>query len=312
MKQMEYFEQVQQAIGGTPLVRLARLEAQEGLCARVSAKLEMLNPGGSVKDRVARAMIDDAEARGVLQAGGTVIEPTSGNTGIGLALAGVPRGYRVVLTMPETMSAERRKTLAALGAQLVLTPGAEGMAGAIKRAEALQRETPGSFIPGQFSNPANPRAHYETTGPEIWQAANGQVDIFVAGVGTGGTISGTGRYLREKNAEVRLVAVEPAASPVLSGGVAGPHPLQGIGAGFVPQNLDVKLIDEVMPVTGEDAFAAARELATTEGVFAGISSGAALWAALRLARRGENAGKHIVALLPDTGDRYLSTALYGD
>jgi len=306
------YTSVEQLIGGTPLLELTHIEREDGLRARLLAKLEYLNPAGSAKDRVARAMIDDAEASGALKPGAAIIEPTSGNTGLGLAAVGVTRGYRVIIVMPDTMSAERRILMKAYGAELVLTEGAKGMAGAIEKAQELAREIPGSFIPGQFDNPANPRAHYETTGPEIWADAGGQVDVFVAGVGTGGTLTGAGRYLREKNPAVRIVAVEPARSPLLSGGQAGPHGLQGIGANFVPAVLDTSLYDEVIPVTDEDAFAMGRRLGRCEGVVAGISSGAALWAAAQLAKRPEYAGRTIVALLPDTGDRYLSTAMFAD
>ena len=306
------YTSVEQLIGGTPLLELTHIEREDGLRARLLAKLEYLNPAGSAKDRVARAMIDDAEASGALKPGAAIIEPTSGNTGLGLAAVGVTRGYRVIIVMPDTMSAERRILMKAYGAELVLTEGAKGMAGAIEKAQELAREIPGSFIPGQFDNPANPRAHYETTGPEIWADAGGQVDVFVAGVGTGGTLTGAGRYLREKNPAVRIVAVEPARSPLLSGGQAGPHGLQGIGANFVPAVLDTSLYDEVIPVTDEDAFAMGRRLGRCEGVVAGISSGAALWAAAQLAKRPEYAGRTIVALLPDTGDRYLSTELFAD
>ena len=306
------YTSVEQLIGGTPLLELTHIEREDGLRARLLAKLEYLNPAGSAKDRVARAMIDDAEASGALKPGAAIIEPTSGNTGLGLAAVGVTRGYRVIIVMPDTMSAERRILMKAYGAELVLTEGAKGMAGAIEKAQELAREIPGSFIPGQFDNPANPRAHYETTGPEIWADASGQVDVFVAGVGTGGTLTGAGRYLREKNPAVRIVAVEPARSPLLSGGQAGPHGLQGIGANFVPTVLDTSLYDEVIPVTDEDAFAMGRRLGRCEGVVAGISSGAALWAAAQLAKRPEYAGRTIVALLPDTGDRYLSTELFAD
>ena len=299
-----------QLIGGTPLLELSRLEREEGLEARILAKLEYFNPAGSAKDRVARAMIDDAEARGLLHPGSVIIEPTSGNTGIGLASVAAARGYRVVIVMPETMSMERRLLMKAYGAELVLTEGARGMEGAIAKAEELARETPGSFIPGQFVNPANPAAHRASTGPEIWEDTGGQVDIFVAGVGTGGTITGVGQYLKEQDPAVRVVAVEPADSPVLSEGRAGPHPLQGIGAGFVPEVLDTGVYDEVITVSGEDAYAAGRQVGRTEGVLVGVSSGAALWAAMTLARRPENRGKVIVALLPDAGDRYLSTPMF--
>lgn len=306
------YTSVEQLIGSTPLLELKRIEKAEGLNARLLAKLEYLNPAGSAKDRIARAMIDDAEARGALKPGATIIEPTSGNTGIGLAAVGVTRGYRVVIVMPETMSAERRMLMKAYGAELVLTEGAKGMSGAIEKAEELARSIPGSFIPGQFENPANPRAHYETTGPEIWRDTDGEVDVFVAGVGTGGTLTGTGRYLKERKPAVRVVAVEPARSPLLSGGKAGPHGLQGIGANFVPAALDTSVYDEVVTVMERDAYAMGRMIGRTEGVVVGISAGAALWAAVQLAKRPENAGKTIVALLPDTGDRYLSTELFAD
>ncbi|MCI8818992.1 MAG: cysteine synthase A, partial [Oscillibacter sp.] len=295
-----------QLTGHTPLLELVRLEKLLRLEARVLGKLEFFNPAGSVKDRVAKAMLDDAEARGLLKPGSVVIEPTSGNTGIGLASMAAARGYRAILVMPETMSPERRRILAAYGAELVLTPGAGGMEAAIRRAEALARETPGSFLPGQFSNPANPAAHRATTGPEIWEDTGGAVDVFVAGVGTGGTLTGVGSYLKERKPGVRVVAVEPAASAVLSGGSAGSHGLQGIGPGFVPQVLDPGVYDEVITVNDEDAFASVRQLGRTEGVLAGISSGAALWAAMQLARRPENRGRTIVTLFPDTGERYLS------
>ena len=301
-----------QLIGRTPLLELKRIEAAEGLKARILAKLEYLNPAGSVKDRAAKAMIDDAEARGVLKPGSVVIEPTSGNTGIGLACVAASRGYRVIITMPETMSVERRQLMKAYGAELVLTEGARGMRGAIDRAEELAREIPGSFIPGQFVNPANSAAHRSTTGPEIWTDTDGKVDFFVAGVGTGGTITGVGQYLKEQNPAVKVVAVEPEDSPVLSGGAAGAHPLQGLGAGFVPEVLDTAVYDEVISVSGEDAFAAGRLMGRREGILAGISSGAALHAAIELAKRPDNEGKTIVVLLPDTGDRYLSTPLFAD
>lgn len=297
-------------IGGTPLLELSNLERELGLEARVLAKLEYFNPAGSVKDRVARAMLDDAEERGLLKPGSAIIEPTSGNTGIGLCSVAAARGYRVIIVMPDSMSMERRRLMAAYGAELVLTPGSQGMSGAIARAEELAREIPGSFLPGQFVNPANPAAHMATTGPEIWEDTGGEVDIFVAGVGTGGTITGTGRYLKERNPAVQVAAVEPADSPVLSGGKAGPHGLQGIGAGFVPEVLDTAVYDEVIPVTSEEAYAAARQLGRREGVLVGISSGAALHAAILLARREENRGKTVVVLLPDAGDRYLSTPLF--
>lgn len=299
-----------QLIGRTPLLRLTRLEQQLGLDAVLLAKLESFNPAGSVKDRVAKAMLDDAEAKGLIGPGGTIIEPTSGNTGIGLASVAAARGYRVIIAMPDTMSVERRQLMMAYGAELVLTPGAKGMTGAIEKAKELASETPGSFIPGQFENPANPDAHYRTTGPEIWQDTDGQIDLFVAGVGTGGTITGVSRYLKEQNPAIHVAAVEPADSPVLSGGKAGPHKLQGIGAGFVPAALNQQAYDEVLTVTTEQAFDASRALGRAEGVLAGISSGAALAGAIRLARLPENAGKTIVTLLPDTGDRYLSTGLF--
>ena len=305
------YTSVDQLIGRTPLLELARLERQEGLGARVLAKLEYLNPAGSVKDRVARAMLDDAEQRGILKPGATVIEPTSGNTGIGLASVAAARGYQVVIVMPDTMSLERRQLMKAYGARLVLTPGAQGMAGAIQKAEELAAETPGSFIPGQFDNPANPAAHRAATGPEICEDTDGEIDIFVAGVGTGGTITGVGGYLKEKDPAIRVVAVEPAASPLLSQGRSGPHGIQGIGANFVPGVLDTGVYDEIIPVEDQDAYAAGRLLGRTEGVLAGISSGAALWAAIQLAKRPENKGRTIVVLLPDTGDRYLSTEMFG-
>lgn len=302
---------VTELIGDTPLVRLVRYDEAIGAQGVIYAKVEFFNPGGSVKDRVALSMIDSAEAAGVLKPGATIIEPTSGNTGVGLAMVGTARGYKVVLTMPETMSVERRKLLAALGAEIVLTPGAAGMKGAIAEAERLRDATPGVVILGQFVNPANPEAHYRSTGPEIWEALDGKVDFFVAGVGTGGTVSGTGRYLKERNPEVRIVAVEPVDSPVLSGGKPGQHKLQGIGAGFVPEIYDATVVDEVMNVGTEEAFEATRRLAATEGLLVGISSGAALYAASEIARREENRGKNIVVLLPDTGERYLSTPLFG-
>ena len=304
------YTSVDQLIGHTPLLELTRLEADLGLNARVLAKLEYLNPAGSVKDRVAKSMLDDAEAKGILKPDSVIIEPTSGNTGIGLCSVAAARGYRVIIVMPETMSAERRALMKAYGAELVLTEGAKGMAGAIAKADELAKELPNAMVAGQFVNPANPAAHIATTGPEIWEDTDGAVDLFVAGVGTGGTITGVGRYLKEKKPGVRIVAVEPADSAVLSGGKAGPHALQGIGAGFVPEVLDTRIYDEVMTVTTEDSFAAARMLAKREGVLAGISSGTALWAAIEQAKRPENAGKTIVVLLPDTGDRYLSTALF--
>ena len=301
-----------QLIGRTPLLELTHIEKKFGLNARILAKLEYFNPGGSVKDRVALAMIDDAEAKGALKPGSVIIEPTSGNTGIGLASVAAARGYRIIIVMPETMSVERRQLMKAYGAELVLTEGAKGMKGAIAKAEELAKEIPGSFVPGQFVNPANPKAHFETTGPEIWADADGQVDYFVAGVGTGGTVTGVGRYLKSQNAAVKVVAVEPKSSAVLSTGVAGAHKIQGIGAGFVPEVLDTAVYDEIIAVADEDAFRLGRELGRSEGVLVGISSGAALWAAIELAKRPENAGKTIVALLPDTGDRYLSTPLFAD
>lgn len=306
------YTSAEQLIGRTPLLELTHIEAAEGLQARVLAKLESFNPGGSVKDRVARAMLDEAEAAGKLKPGSVIIEPTSGNTGIGLAMMAAARGYRAVIVMPETMSIERRLLLKAYGAELVLTPGSQGMQGAIDKAEELAAQTPGSFVAGQFVNPANPAAHEATTGPEIWQDTDGRVDIFVAGAGTGGTVTGVGRYLKAQNPAVQVVAVEPAGSPVLGGGKAGPHGLQGIGAGFVPAVLDTTVYDEVLPVTEADAYAAGRLLGRKEGVLAGISSGAALWAALQVAKRPQNAGKTIVVLLPDTGDRYLSTPLFAE
>ena len=304
------YTSVEQLIGNTPLLELTHLERELGLKARVLAKVESMNPAGSVKDRVGLAMILDAEEQGRLKPGGTIIEPTSGNTGIGLAAVAAARGYRVIIVMPDSMSMERRLLLTAYGAELVLTEGAKGMTGAIKKAEELTREIPGSIIAGQFDNPANPAAHYRTTGPEIWRDTDGRVDVFVAGAGTGGTITGTGRYLKEQNPGLRVVAVEPADSPLLSGGRAGPHGLQGIGANFVPSVLDTGIYDEVIPVTTEQAYETGRLLGRREGVLAGISSGAALWAALELAGRPENEGKTIVVLLPDTGDRYLSTAMF--
>ena len=306
------YTSVDQLIGKTPLLELTHLEEAEGLEAKVLGKLEYLNPAGSVKDRVAKAMIDDAEQRGALKAGSVIIEPTSGNTGIGLASVAAARGYRIIIVMPETMSVERRQLMKAYGAELVLTEGAKGMKGAIAKADELAREIPGSFVPGQFVNAANPKAHFDTTGPEIWQDTDGQVDWFVAGVGTGGTITGVGQYLKSRNAAVRVAAVEPKSSAVLSTGVAGAHKIQGIGAGFVPQVLDTKIYDEIVPVINEDAFALGREVGHSEGVLVGISSGAAVWAALQIAQRPESAGKTIVVLLPDTGDRYLSTPLFAE
>ena len=301
-----------QLIGHTPLMELTHIEKNENLAAKILAKLEYFNPAGSVKDRIAKAMIDDAEAKGVLKPGSVIIEPTSGNTGIGLASVAAARGYRIIIVMPETMSVERRQLMKAYGAELVLTEGAKGMKGAIAKAEELSREIPNSFVPGQFVNAANPKAHFETTGPEIYEDTDGKVDIFVAGVGTGGTITGVGQYLKSKLPNVKVVAVEPATSAVLSTGVAGAHKIQGIGAGFVPEVLDTKVYDEIIPVSNEDAFATGRMIGRSEGVLVGISSGAAVWAAIQLAKRPENAGKNIVVLLPDTGDRYLSTPMFAD
>jgi len=301
-----------QLIGRTPLLELTHIEAAEGLQAKILGKLEYFNPAGSVKDRIAKAMIDDAEASGKLKPGSVIIEPTSGNTGIGLASVAAARGYRIIIVMPETMSVERRQLMKAYGAELVLTDGAKGMKGAIAKADELAKEIPNSFVPGQFVNPANPDAHKRTTGPEIWEDTDGKVDIFVAGVGTGGTVTGVGEYLKSQNPAVKIVAVEPATSPVLSKGVAGAHKIQGIGAGFVPDVLNTKVYDEVIPVANEDAFAAGKLVGHREGVLVGISSGAAVWAAIELAKRPENKGKTIVALLPDTGDRYLSTPLFAD
>ena len=301
-----------QLIGKTPLLELTHIEKEYDLKAKIVAKLEYLNPSGSVKDRVAKAMIEEAEATGKLVPGSVIIEPTSGNTGIGLAAVAAAKGYRVIITMPETMSVERRQTMKAYGAELVLTEGSKGMKGAIAKAEELSKEIPGSFIPGQFTNPANPKAHFEHTGPEIYEDTDGQVDIFVAGVGTGGTVTGVGEYLKSKNPDIKIVAVEPASSPVLSTGVAGAHKIQGIGAGFVPDILNTEIYDEVLQVSDEDAFDAGRLMGRSEGVLVGISSGAAISAAIELAKRTENEGKTIVALLPDTGDRYLSTALFAE
>ena len=301
-----------QLIGRTPLLELTHIEAAEGLQAKILGKLEYFNPAGSVKDRIAKAMIDDAEASGKLKPGSVIIEPTSGNTGIGLASVAAARGYRIIIVMPETMSVERRQLMKAYGAELVLTDGAKGMKGAIAKADELAKEIPNSFVPGQFVNPANPDAHKRTTGPEIWEDTDGKVDIFVAGVGTGGTVTGVGEYLKGQNPAVKVVAVEPATSPVLSKGVAGAHKIQGIGAGFVPDVLNTKVYDEVIPVANEDAFAAGKLVGHREGVLVGISSGAAVWAAIELAKRPENKGKTIVALLPDTGDRSLSTPLFAD
>ena len=306
------FTSADQLIGHTPLMELTNIEKKHGLKAKLLAKLEYFNPAGSVKDRIAKAMIDDAEAKGLLKPGSVIIEPTSGNTGIGLASVAAARGYRIIIVMPETMSVERRQIMKAYGAELVLTEGAKGMKGAIAKAEELSKEIPNSFIPGQFVNPANPKAHFETTGPEIFDDTDGKVDIFVAGVGTGGTVTGVGQYLKSRNPSVKVVAVEPKSSAVLSTGVAGPHKIQGIGADFVPDVLDTKVYDEIIPVTNEDAFAAGKEIGRSEGVLVGISSGAALWAGIDLAKRPENAGKTIVVLLPDTGDRYLSTPLFAD
>ncbi|MBD9116613.1 MAG: cysteine synthase A [Clostridiales bacterium] len=301
-----------QLIGKTPLLELTHIEKNLGLKAKILAKLEYLNPAGSVKDRVAKAMIDDAEEKGLLKPGSVIIEPTSGNTGIGLAAVAAARGYRIIIVMPDTMSVERRQLMKAYGAELVLSEGAKGMKGAIAKADELAAEIPGSFIPGQFVNPANPKAHFETTGPEIYADTDGEVDIFVAGVGTGGTITGVGEYLKSKKPEVKVVAVEPATSPVLSKGTAGAHKIQGIGAGFVPKVLDTGVYDEIIPVANEDAFAVGKQIGKAEGVLVGISSGAAAWAAIELAKRPENEGKTIVVLLPDTGDRYLSTPLFAD
>ena len=301
-----------QLIGNTPLLELTHIEQAENLQAKILAKLEYFNPAGSVKDRIAKAMIDDAEAAGKLKPGSVIIEPTSGNTGIGLASVAAARGYRIIIVMPETMSVERRQIMKAYGAELVLTDGAKGMKGAIAKADELAKEIPDSFVPGQFVNPANPEAHRRTTGPEIWQDTDGKVDIFIAGVGTGGTVTGTGSYLKAQNPAVKVVAVEPASSPVLSKGTAGAHKIQGIGAGFVPDVLDTKVYDEIIPVTNEDAFATGKLVGHKEGVLVGISSGAAVWAAIELAKHPENKGKNIVVLLPDTGDRYLSTPLFAD
>ena len=309
---MRVYRKITDLIGGTPLLELTNYEKANELNAKIYAKLEYFNPAGSVKDRIAKAMLDDAEEKGLLKPGAVIIEPTSGNTGIGLASVAASRGYKVILTMPETMSVERRNLLKAYGAELVLTEGAKGMAGAIAKAKELAEQTPNSYIPSQFTNPANPAVHLKTTGPEIWADTDGKVDIFVAGVGTGGTLSGVGAYLKSQNPNVKVVAVEPATSPVLSGGKAGPHKIQGIGAGFVPDTLNTDIYDEILPVQNEDAFATGRALARSEGVLVGISSGAAVFAAARLAKRPENAGKVIVALLPDTGERYLSTPMFAD
>lgn len=309
---MRVYRKITDLIGGTPLLELTNYEKANELNAKIYAKLEYFNPAGSVKDRIAKAMLDDAEEKGLLKPGAVIIEPTSGNTGIGLASVAASRGYKVILTMPETMSVERRNLLKAYGAELVLTEGAKGMPGAIAKAKELAEQTPNSYIPSQFTNPANPAVHLKTTGPEIWADTDGKVDIFVAGVGTGGTLSGVGAYLKSQNPNVKVVAVEPATSPVLSGGKAGPHKIQGIGAGFVPDTLNTDIYDEILPVQNEDAFATGRELARSEGVLVGISSGAAVFAAAQLAKRPENAGKVIVALLPDTGERYLSTPMFAD
>ena len=309
---MAVYKSLGELIGKTPLLEVVNIEKDLGLKARVLVKLELFNPGGSVKDRIALAMLDQAEAEGKLKPGSVIIEPTSGNTGIGLSALASSRGYRIIITMPETMSVERRKLMKAYGAELVLTEGAKGMSGAIAKADELAKEIPNSFIPGQFVNPANPQKHYETTGPEIWEDTEGQVDIFVAGIGTGGTISGTGKYLKEQNPNIQVIGVEPASSPVLTQGHGGAHKIQGIGAGFVPDTLDTKVYDKVVPVTNEDAFETARYIGRTEGVLVGISSGAALWAALEEAKKPENEGKTIVALEPDTGERYLSTALFSE
>ena len=306
------YRSAEQLIGHTPLLEVGHIEKEEALKARLLVKLEGFNPGGSAKDRVGLAMIEDAERRGKLKPGSVIIEPTSGNTGIGLCVVAAARGYRAIIVMPDSMSMERRMLMKAYGAELVLTPGSEGMKGAIAKAEALAKEIPGSFIPGQFDNPANPQAHYDATGPEIWEDTDGEVDIFVAGIGTGGTITGVGRYLKEKKSGVQIVGVEPAASPLLTKGVAGPHGLQGIGANFVPSVLDQRVIDEIIPVTDEDAMAAGRSMGRREGVLIGISAGACLHAAIEIAKRAENEGKTIVALMPDAGDRYLSTAMYQD
>ena len=308
----QIYTSADQLIGHTPLLELTHIEKAHGLKARIVAKLEYFNPAGSVKDRIARAMIDDAEAKGILKPGSVIIEPTSGNTGIGLASVAAARGYRIIIVMPETMSVERRQLMKAYGAELVLTEGAKGMKGAIAKADELAKEIPNSFVPGQFVNAANPKAHFESTGPEIWQDTDGKVDIFVAGVGTGGTVTGVGQYLKSQDPDVKVVAVEPASSPVLSKGVSGSHKIQGIGAGFVPDVLDTKVYDEIIPVENDDAFTAGREIGRREGVLVGISSGAAIWAAIELAKRPENEGKTIVALLPDTGDRYLSTPLFAE
>ena len=309
---MSLCQSITETIGRTPLLELKGLEKELGLTAQIFAKLECFNPGGSIKDRAALSMIKTAQAEGKLLPGGLIVEPTSGNTGIGLAAVAAARNYRIIIVMPETMSVERRNLMKAYGAELVLTDGAKGMKGAIEKANELAKEIPGGFIPSQFTNPANPSAHEASTGPEIWEDTDGKVDIFVAGVGTGGTVSGVGRYLKSKNPGVKVVAVEPKSSPVLSEGKSGPHKIQGIGAGFVPETLDTKIYDEIIPVENEDAFAAGRRIARTQGVLVGISSGAAMWAAIQLAKRPENKGKNIVVLLPDTGERYLSTAMFAE
>ncbi len=309
---MAIAKKITDLIGGTPLLELSNYEKKNGLEAKIIGKLEYFNPAGSVKDRIAKAMIEDAEQKGLLKEGSVIIEPTSGNTGIGLASVATAKGYRIIITMPETMSVERRNLLKAFGAELVLTDGSKGMKGAIAKADELAKEIPNSFIPGQFVNPANPAIHFATTGPEIWEDTDGKVDIFVAGIGTGGTISGAGKYLKSKNPDIKVVAVEPASSPVLSKGESGPHKIQGIGAGFVPDTLDTKVYDEIIAVENDDAFKTGKEIARAEGFLVGISSGAAVWAATELAKRPENKGKTIVALLPDTGDRYLSTPLFAD
>lgn len=309
---MKVYSSIDKLIGNTPLLELSNIEKEENLGAKIIAKLEYFNPAGSVKDRVAKAMLDDAEAKGLLKKDSVIIEPTSGNTGVGLASIATARGYRIIITMPDTMSVERRNLMKAYGAELVLTDGAKGMKGAIAKAEEIAKEIPNSFIPGQFVNPANPEAHFNTTGPEIWKDTDGKVDIFVAGVGTGGTISGTGKFLKEQNPDIKVVAVEPKASPVLSEGHAGPHKIQGIGAGFVPDTLNTKIYDEIIPVENDAAFETGRRIGRSEGVLVGISSGAATWAAIQLAKRSENKGKTIVVLLPDTGERYLSSPMFSN